>query len=874
MALTPEEEQELASLKSEYARLSGLFNDYVERSQSEAQSVGQRQMASGAYMPSFTPEQQEKLAESTKTATVGALRYGVPAIGAIASGGASIPIQMGIGALTSLAGETGALGLEGEDLTSAKNLRKMGGSALAGSVPGIRNSVIGSALLSGAGNVAGEAVARGEEIGAGEATVLGGLPLILSGATAGLSKGVAGLSELARTGSETAQQIENIGPGVQATLGQAIPRFAGYEQRTSAKVGKEALDQFLNRQGEAIGRAVEAIGGPPVSERQVIENVLAGLNAREQQDIVAQIGDLNNAYEAFKATRDPVRRQIIQDTIQATEQGLQNRIVNQFMGGMPRPSRIVEEGRQLASDMQQARGAFSEEANRRYAPVNQYMTVRGFNLTSPVAPAAGGTATSVADEVARAFQNSPIYSGGQIIPAFEPYFSKLMPLLQPANPASLGELRVIRDSLYDAADHAGTAFGKPQQRNLQMIADKITQTINDQAPTVMGAGPARQLADANAFYAKYRPRFDQYGVQNAFASMDKRAGQMSKKMISEAEAEGLDTSSVSNYLSALENMNADRIPGTPSTARALDTIRTGLLNTVIDRVGANPQINFENLSRLANDLENQSPGSLARLGLGSRDDINRLINLRTGLREAPGTDQLLFLLNQNQPAGAALAPAIIAQIRGTQGVLPLMQSLQRNAINGNMAARQALINIRANEINDLLINSSKLGSTRPNIGTATRTPRLEALQDISDRNLAERYEITLGIPLLNRIRNDVIPGFAALQRAKQTAAGAGTAVGGTAFERPITSAINVPVKAAGGKLASGLISFATDVADLVGYQTLARIFAQAGGATGLRNVSRQLDGLSRNLSGLSRPQAIQVLTDYAENGILKKSENE
>lgn len=874
MPLTPEQEKELADLQVHRDRLVSILQNVPESERGEAYRVGQRQTQAGAYLPSFTPEERERANESLKTLTTGTLRYGVPAVTAIATGGSSIPAQIGYGSLSSLLGETGALATEGEDLTSGKNIRRIAGSTLTGAVPAFRNAPLRSAALAGAGNVAGEAVARGEDLSAGEAAFLAGVPLAPSVVAGTAARGSRALSELTRQGAETAQDIENIGPGVQATLGQAIPRFAGYEQRTAAKVGGTALNEFLTRQGESIARAIEGIAGVKVPNEVIADNVLRAMNSAERGDVLAQLGNLKSAYDALDKTRDPIRRQIIQESIDATERGLERSVVRNFMGGMPRPTRFVEEGTQLANQMQTARQAFSEEASRRYAPVNPYNNVRGFDLNAPVASRGGGAATSIQDEVQRAFQDSPIYSGGQIIPQFAPYFSKLMPLLQSQSPATLGELKAIRESLYDAAESANQAFGTPAQRKLQAVADKITQTINAQAPSVIGAGPAADLMAANQFYAQFRPRFDRYGVANAFASMERDTGQMAQQMIGKAGKQGLDTAAVSNYITLLDDLNAARVAGVPASTGAINTIRNGLLNTAITYRGDTPTINFNALSELVNNLENQTPGALGRLGLGSRSDLNRLLALQEGLQGKPGTEQLLFLLSRNQPGGAALAPAVIANIRGVQDVAPLMNELQRRAVGGSREARQALIDIRANEINDLLTESSSKGTLQAGTSTATRQPRLQAVQETSDPDTLRRYQTTLGLPLLNRIQNQVIPGFAALQRAKAIAAGAGTTVGGTAFEAPVISGLNVPVRAAGGKLASGLVSFASDAADLVGYQTLSRIFAQAGGATGLRNVSQQLNNLSDRLVGLSRPQAIQILTDYAENGFIPEKPKE
>ena len=179
---------------------------------------------------------------------------------------------------------------------------------------------------------------------------------------------------------------------------------------------------------------------------------------------------------------------------------------------------------------------------------------------------------------------------------------------------------------HDPAGSSGQAFGKPVQAKLRNVGATITDTINAQAPNVIGAQPAADLLAANKFYAQFRPRFDRYGVAGAFASMERDTGMMAQQMIGKARVQGLDTDAVSNYVSLLDDLNKAGVAGTPSSAAAMDTVRTGLLNTVIDRKGRFPRIDFDELSALVNNLENQSPGSLNKLGLGDRENLNRLLD--------------------------------------------------------------------------------------------------------------------------------------------------------------------------------------------------------------------------------------------------------
>ncbi len=878
MATTAEQIQEiedrLAALSEMRARMLGkepISEDEIKRVATARTLAG----TGGGAIPAGIAAGEQEPVGIKGIVPPEVVRYGVTAATALATGGASIPAQMGLGAVMNILSEASARGLEGKPVLDREGVRSTLASGLEGAVPFLPKAPGKSALLSGAGSMAAATVRKGEPLTREEAVYSGALPTATT-LVGGLAAKAAGAgSEAVQSGAERAETIERIGTisptgePIRATLGEALPSVAGMEQRIEARVGGVKLKDFLSQRGERIAQAIESVTGQPVSNKKVAENILEAMNASEREDLLAQIGDLNSAYDALKATRDPIQRQIRQEAIQGTEQALESAIVNKFMGGMPRPTQYVEEARQLATGMQTAKDAFSTRANQLYAPLEQYMDVPGFRLDMPVPSRTGGAAASVQDQIQLALRDAPRDASGNIIPAFAGPLNRLQDVLSGRTPATLGELRTIREELYDQAESAGQAFGKPAQAKLRNVGAAITDTINAQAPNVIGAQPAADLLAANKFYAQFRPRFDRYGVSGAFASMERDTGTMAQQMIGKARVQGLDTDAVSNYVSLLDDLNKAGVAGTPSSAAAMDTVRTGLLNTAIDRKGRVPTIDFDELSALVNNLENQSPGSLKKLGLGDRENLNRLLDLREGLQGKPGSDQLLSLLKANQPVGYALAPAIIRDLASAKDVQPLINRLVDESVAGNKAAAEAVKNIRANEIQDLLLQASGSGELQATAAQAVREPRLRAMKDLSDPDVRSRYKATLGPSLFSLIEKQVIPGYSTIQKGSVAAGRSGVTVTGSAQEEALTSAGGMVGETIKGRPLLGVGGAVRKIVDLVGYATLSKIISQSAGSTGFRNAAQQLELLSNSLEGLSRPAAAQLLEDYALTGKLR-----
>tara|TARA_R110000868_G_scaffold384944_1_gene652635 strand:+ start:1595 stop:4429 length:2835 start_codon:yes stop_codon:yes gene_type:complete len=96
--------------------------------------------------------------------TANALRYGVPAVSALATGGGSLLFQAGVGALTSAAGEFAARAVSGDEITSRQAMADAAKAAAYNVIPVRRAAkVIESAVSFGGGAALSEAV--GELVG-------------------------------------------------------------------------------------------------------------------------------------------------------------------------------------------------------------------------------------------------------------------------------------------------------------------------------------------------------------------------------------------------------------------------------------------------------------------------------------------------------------------------------------------------------------------------------------------------------------------------------------------------------------------------------------------------------------------------------------
>ena len=863
MALTPEEFQELQDLRALLAEEQ--IGPAPVRYTPGASPVG-----GGAAIPTSTTMGMETPAE----ARAKVVEYGLPLAAGIATRGRSALQQAMIPALSAVFGKGFARKLEGKEVTSPEALREELAAGIESAVPPTKGTLAGLryALGTGAAGLTGAGV-RGDiskDTAMRDVAVYGGIPAVTGLALGTGQSFIDKWKNQALRGQRAAEEIEKIGPGVVPTFGQALPEYAGLEARVSSQVGRKSLTEAMERQNQAIADAVEAIGGGPRSETQgMISNALEAMGVRERTDLLAAADKVSKAREALGLVQGGAREQVVQDTLSKAEKDLEDAITTGFMGrytmkgGRPEYSGVFEKikaGKGIESATIQAKKAFSDQADVLFSDPNIDTAKAGFNILAP----AGRSGTSVGDEVAKAFSDSPITAGGQIIKEFTPYFGKLMAVLDSRSPASLAELRSIREDLYNAAETQGAAFGTKAQAALKSIASKITDTINDQAASVMSPAGANALFKANKFYSEFRPKFENYGVESAFMVRGAKPGTTASRMAGEVAEEGLEAPSYTNLIDLFEGLKKQGVAGVPDTAPIRDALREGLLDQVITRPGDQVVVNFQKLAELAGQVESQSPGALKQLGLGSMDDLNTLIRFKAFRDAKPGIDTIVQAINSRTPIGNAIGVRALQDLKDVADIKSVVNALERKAIGtggqaGSKEAAEALVQARANAINELLIKVDKLG----------KSPRLDALSDVLDPDEMRRYREIVGPTTMNFIENQVIPGFKRLEQSRVAARQAGSTVTGAAEERVISGAVQAPITAMTKSPVRALGDMVGNWLSLVKYDVMSKILARSGGATGFRNRAAQLNRLQQLTEGQPTTQAVRILNDYAEGKLLK-----
>jgi hypothetical protein len=843
--LTAAEEAELAALEAELVK-----SEASEESQSRQERI--RMMAEsrggGTSAGPISPQ-----------ATATGLRYGPviaagmmggPVTGLAALGRAAL-LQGSVSAASEAGAETVEKFAEGKEYRPGQIIS----AGIRGSAPTMANAPIRNILMAAGTGIGGGAV-EGKTSGSEmfwEGVKSGGPTAVLQ------SVGGAGkyLGNLLSKGIQKAEDIERIGPGVEATIGQAFPEFAGLESRVAAQTGSQGVKDLLNRQADAITRAVVGVSGmaaetyPDIVRR--VASSLSNMDPASIERLANEADAVNTARNAVEKARTGAQQSLLQESLSEAENEFRKRIDLETMaGGLKaggvRPFQSAAMGREVETVFDDARKAFSTKANELYTPVKQFENDPVFTLyTKPSA-----NVNSVQDEVLDVLAKYPQLSTGAQGAQFTPYFSRLQSVLENRNPASLNELRAIRENLYAAADSAGQSFGTRAQRDIRNIANRITETIDTQAPSAFGQANADALRTANDFYSKFRSRFDEFGVAQAFKPERMETAQMAESIRGRVAKQGVETPAFQNAITLLDDLKAAGAQGVPDSKKLADITRSG----IVDR-SLNVETGELNLRQLANDLNNieqQSPGGLAKLGFGTTQELKRFVRFVTGLPEAEkvGPEKIVQLLNTETPAGFAIASRAVQTLPDVATVDTVISALQRRATGGSKAAKEALDSIRAREIEDLLLEVR--GGRR---GAATG-----AVGELADPANRARIERILGPQLLSTVEKQFIPGFRVIEEARQAAGQAGSTARGAAFERIGRKASELPIQAAGGKGAAGVLSMLGSAADALGYATISKVIAKGAGVSGMRSRRDFLNEMAR-ISQLPQPGQIAALRRYA-----------
>lgn len=843
----------LAEIENEIERLSAQPDEGEEQRRIAMATAAARAGGGGFITPPLQPA-----AFTSEEVVPAVLRYGVPLAAGLATG----PVG-GLAALARTAAITGGaagLGEAGaqtvERVAEDKEYRpgEIAGATIRGAAPLISRAPIKTILAAGGAGVAGGA-AEGKTGGmemAGE-FVKSAAPV---GFLQGLSAGSRALGEFVQGGMQRASEVERIGPGVQATIGQAFPEFAGLESRVAAQTGSQELRKQLQDQSQAIARAVQGVMGVPAENYPNLVNRIAqtigDLGPETGARLANEAQNVTSAFGAVERARSEAQKSLAQDALKEAQQAFQKAIEVETLkggirGGAVRPYQSAIMGDEAVGVLKDTRKAFADRSAELYQPVKQFENTPAFDLGLP----AGQNVKSVEDEILDLLNKYPALQTGEQSRVFTPYLRKLEEILASKTPASLNDLRAIRDQLYDASDVAGQAFGTAAKTDIRNVAKRITQTIDFQAPYFLGQAEALALKEANAFYSQFRPRFDEFGVIQAFKPGTMDTGQLADLFTGRVARQGTETAAFANPYSLLEDLRKANVANVPNPQQLSDIVRSGIVDQAIDK--ATGQIDLRKLATGLNEIEQQGGGALQQLGFGTKQELNRFIKYIEELPAAQtrGPEVVLELLKTGTPAGFAVASRAVRTLPDLATVDSVIKTLEKQAVAGSKVADNTLMNIRAREIEDLLLKASSEG----------RVANLGSLTELADPAMRDNVERIIGRNLMNRIDSTFIPGFRVIEEARQAAGMAGSTVRGAALERVGRAVVQAPTQIATGNVTQGIQNMLGNAAAALGYSLVAKVFAKGAGVTGLRKRQDFFKDLEK-IAGAPQPQQIELLRRY------------
>lgn len=232
-----------------------------------------------------------------------ALRYGVPAVAAAGTMGASIPLQMAVGLTANVAGEVGARAATRQDLTSPEARQAITKAGVLGMIPGRAGAgVLETAATLGGGSALAEAlgaVAGGQELEdkkvSGQVTEAGSFAAAMGGSLGLLSKGLGRISTSAVANAKQQELLREVGIDRQA-LPQILPQYAPMAERQAAS--NPVLRETLASTESQITRSLfDSVGNVPTNSElaeklnplvQIAEAAETGLKQAKAQQAQAQ----------------------------------------------------------------------------------------------------------------------------------------------------------------------------------------------------------------------------------------------------------------------------------------------------------------------------------------------------------------------------------------------------------------------------------------------------------------------------------------------------------------------------------------------------------------------------------------------------------
>ena len=867
----PTREAALARMAEIEKELTKLESESFTSEQDDQRRIAMATAAARAGGGGFTgPPLQDP--ETGRDLATGAVRYGIPLGVSLASGGLGIPAMMAVGAGSSLIGEVGAQGMEKQFEGKEYRPKEMIGATIRGAAPVFNKVPIALLKTAGSAAAAGGLGGLAEDKNPLKEGAYQGLAV---GALGTLGKAAGGMSDFLQGGIDRSGLVEymgsrlpNVGPGVEATVGQAFPIFAGLESRVVSQTGSQDLRNQLLDQSQAIARAVQGVMGAPAENYPNLVNrissTIGNLGPETGARLANEAQNVNSAFAAVENARSAAQKSVAQDALAEAQQSFQKAVeMETLKGGMRTgavaPYQAVAAGTRIEEIGKKAKEVIQTEARRLYGPANAVEDVPAFDLFAGV-----GDKMSFADRANDILNKIPGISTSTLTDVRKilgrkrtvaaPYSADPTAPLTVSTPqlATFKEIQEIRNELYDFADFSGEAIGSKAQAEIRRLAGSLSDTVTDQAPRTLGQEVANSINAGEEFYGATRPKLDVFGVKRAFIPQTMERGQMGQAAVGGVRSQGVLAPEFANLEDLFSTLQKRGVKDAPNMQPVIDDIRFGIIDGSIDK--ATGQLDLMKLAGDLNNISQQGGNGLQKLGFGTKSELNRFVQYMQNLdpAETKGPEAVLNLLKTGTPAGFSVASRAVKMLPDLATVDSVMRTLEKQAINGSKAAGETLTQIRAREIEDLLLKASSEG----------RVANLGSLTELSDPAMRANVELIIGKNLMKQIDSTFIPGFRVIEEARQAAGMAGSTVRGAALERVGKSVAQGPVQIASGDVKQGVQNMLGNAAAALGYNVIAKVFAKGAGVTGLRK-RQDFTNFLQKIAEKPAPQQIELLRRYA-----------
>ena len=594
-----------------------------------------------------------------------------------------------------------------------------------------------------------------------------------------------------------------------------------------------------------------------------ISSTIGNLGPETGARLANEAQNVNSAFAAVENARSAAQKSIAQDALAEAQQSFQKAVeMETLKGGMRTgavaPYQAVAAGTRIEEIGKKAKEVIQTEARRLYGSANAVEDVPAFDLFAGV-----GDKMSFADRANDIINKIPGISTstltdvrrilGRKRTVAAPYSADPTAPITVSTPqlATFKEIQEIRNELYDFADFSGEAIGSKAQAEIRRLAGSLSDTVTDQAPRTLGQEVANSINAGEEFYGATRPKLDVFGVKRAFIPQTMERGQMGQAAVGGVRSQGVLAPEFANLEDLFSTLQKRGVKDAPNMQPVIDDIRFGIIDGSIDK--ATGQLNLMKLAGDLNNISQQGGNGLQKLGFGTKSELNRFVQYMQNLDPAQtkGPEAVLNLLKTGTPAGFAVASRAVKMLPDLATVDSVMRTLEKQAINGSKAAGETLTQIRAREIEDLLLKASSEG----------RVANLGSLTELSDPAMRANVELIIGKNLMKQIDSTFIPGFRVIEEARQAAGMAGSTVRGAALERVGKSVAQGPVQIASGDVKQGVQNMLGNAAAALGYNVIAKVFAKGAGVTGLRK-RQDFTNFLQKIAEKPAPQQIELLRRY------------